>query len=170
MLDTRLFLLQRATAVLMAPLVLIHLALIIVAVRNGLDAAEILSRTRGSWLWGSYYSLFVIAASIHAAIGLRVIGTVLVTICFATGRPELNRRASLLRAVALVALIVPMVSAWGTLGAALALLGSGVVWVCFNLGNMRRIISLSIPQYVSSMSGGFGLSALIMAIWMLIPR
>ncbi len=74
MLDARLFLLQRATAVLMAPLVLIHLALIIVAVRNGLDAAEILSRTRGSWLWGSYYSLFVIAASIHAAIGLRVIG------------------------------------------------------------------------------------------------
>ncbi len=74
MLDARLFLLQRATAALMAPLVLIHLALIIVAVRNGLDAAEILSRTRGSWLWGSYYSLFVIAAAIHAAIGLRVIG------------------------------------------------------------------------------------------------
>ncbi len=74
MLDARLFVLQRATAVLMAPLVLIHLALIIVAVRNGLDAAEILSRTRGSWVWGSYYSLFVIAASIHAAIGLRVIG------------------------------------------------------------------------------------------------
>jgi fumarate reductase subunit C len=74
MLDARLFLLQRATAILMAPLVLIHLAVIILAVRNGLDAAEILSRTRGSWVWGSYYGLFVIAASVHAAIGLRVIG------------------------------------------------------------------------------------------------
>ena len=74
MLDARLFLLQRATAVLMAPLVLIHLALIIFAARGGLDAAEILSRTRSSWFWGSYYSLFVIAASVHAAIGVRVIG------------------------------------------------------------------------------------------------
>ena len=74
MLDTKLFLLQRATAVLMAPLVLIHLAIIILAVRGGFDAAEILSRTRGSWVWGSFYSLFVIAAAVHAAIGLRVIG------------------------------------------------------------------------------------------------
>ena len=74
MLDTRLFLLQRATAVLMAPLVLIHLAVIIFAVRGGFDAAEILSRTRGSWIWGTFYGLFVVAASVHAAIGLRTIG------------------------------------------------------------------------------------------------
>ncbi len=74
MLDARLFLLQRVSAVLMAPLVLIHIAVMILAVRGGLDAAEILSRTRGSWLWGAFYSLFVIAASVHAAIGLRVIG------------------------------------------------------------------------------------------------
>jgi len=73
MLDARLFLLQRATAVLMAPLVLIHLAVIIFAVRGGFDAAEILLRTRASWVWGSFYGLFVIAVSIHAAIGLRVI-------------------------------------------------------------------------------------------------
>ena len=74
MLDTRLFLLQRATAMLMAPLVLIHLAIVIFAVRGGLDAAEILSRTIGTWVWGAFYGLFVIAASVHAAIGLRVIG------------------------------------------------------------------------------------------------
>ena len=74
MLDARLFLLQRVSAMLMAPLVLIHLALIIFAVRGGFDAAEILSRTRGSWVWGVFYSLFVIAVSIHAAIGLRTIG------------------------------------------------------------------------------------------------
>ena len=73
MLDTRLFLLQRVSAMLMAPLVLIHLAVIILAVRGGFDAAEILSRTSGSWLWGAFYGLFVIAASVHAAIGLRVI-------------------------------------------------------------------------------------------------
>ena len=74
MLDARLFLLQRVSAMLMAPLVLIHLAVIIFAVRGGLDATEILSRTRGSWAWGTFYGLFVIAASVHAAIGLRTIG------------------------------------------------------------------------------------------------
>lgn len=58
---------------IMAPLVLGHLAVMIYAVRGGLDAAEILSRTQGSWLWASFYGLFVIAAAVHAAIGLRVV-------------------------------------------------------------------------------------------------
>jgi fumarate reductase subunit C len=36
-----------------------------------MSAADILSRTRGSLIWASYYGLFVSAASIHAAIGVR---------------------------------------------------------------------------------------------------
>ncbi len=55
----------------MAPLVLLHLGLIIYAIQGGLDASEILSRTRGSLFWGSVYGVFVIAVSVHAAIGLR---------------------------------------------------------------------------------------------------
>lgn len=58
---------------IMAPLVLIHLGLIVYAIQGGLDAAEILSRTRGSLMWGTFYGLFVIAVSVHAAIGLRTI-------------------------------------------------------------------------------------------------
>jgi len=73
MLGARLYLFQRLTAVIMAPLVLIHLAVMIYAVRGGLDAAEILSRTQGSVWWAFFYGLFVIAVSIHAAIGLRVL-------------------------------------------------------------------------------------------------
>jgi fumarate reductase subunit C len=57
----------------MAPLVLVHLVVIVYAIRSGLDAAEILSRTRGSLLWGTVYGLFVLAVSVHAAIGLRTI-------------------------------------------------------------------------------------------------
>lgn len=57
----------------MAPLVLLHLAMIIYATQGGVDAAEILARTRGSFLWGAVYGVFVIAVSIHAAIGVRVI-------------------------------------------------------------------------------------------------
>lgn len=73
MLDTRLYLLQRISALIMAPLVLLHLGVMIVAIQGGLDSAEILSRTRGSLFWGGVYSLFVITVSIHAAIGLRVV-------------------------------------------------------------------------------------------------
>ncbi len=64
---------QRVTALIMAPLVIGHLIVMIIAVRNGLTAEEILGRTRGSIFWGAFYGLFVIAVSIHATIGLRTI-------------------------------------------------------------------------------------------------
>jgi fumarate reductase subunit C len=66
-----LYLWQRATAVLMAPMVLVHLAMIFYATRHGLTAAEILGRVRGSLGWGAFYAVFVIAASVHAGIGIR---------------------------------------------------------------------------------------------------
>ena len=69
--NARLYLWQRGTAALMAPLVLVHLAVIFYATRQGFTAADILSRTRGSLVWALFYAAFVIAASIHAAIGLR---------------------------------------------------------------------------------------------------
>ncbi|NKC15739.1 MAG: succinate dehydrogenase [Gammaproteobacteria bacterium] len=65
------YLLQRLTALIMVPLVLIHLVIIIYAVRGGLSAAEILARTQGSIGWGVFYALFVAAVSVHAGFGLR---------------------------------------------------------------------------------------------------
>jgi fumarate reductase subunit C len=44
----RLYLLQRWTAAILAPLIIGHLVLIFYATRQGLSAAEILGRTRGS--------------------------------------------------------------------------------------------------------------------------
>lgn len=73
MLDLRLYMLQRLSAIVMAPLVLGHLGVMIYAVRGGLSAAEILGRTQGSVGWALYYGLFVVAVSVHASIGLRVI-------------------------------------------------------------------------------------------------
>ncbi|MGF1477131.1 MAG: succinate dehydrogenase [Geminicoccaceae bacterium] len=69
--EARLFALQRLTAILLAPLVIIHLLLIFYAVQDGLTAAEILGRTEGSLLWASFYTLFVAAAAVHAPLGLR---------------------------------------------------------------------------------------------------
>ena len=73
MLGVRLYLAQRLSAFIMAPLILVHLAVMIYAIRGGLDASEILSRTQGSLWWGAMYGLLVAAVSVHAAIGLRVI-------------------------------------------------------------------------------------------------
>lgn len=69
--EARLFVLQRLTALILAPLVLIHLAVILYAIGEGLTAEAILGRTRGSVGWALFYGLFVLAAAVHAPIGLR---------------------------------------------------------------------------------------------------
>ncbi len=73
MITARLYLLQRLTALIMAPLVLGHIAVMIYAVQGGLSASEILGRTQGSLFWALFYGLFVVAVSVHAAIGVRTI-------------------------------------------------------------------------------------------------
>jgi fumarate reductase subunit C len=69
--EVRLWVAQRATAVVLAFCVVVHLATIIYAVRGGLSAAEILGRTRGNFAWALFYGIFVLAAAVHGAIGLR---------------------------------------------------------------------------------------------------
>jgi len=68
--EAKLWYWQRVSAMALAFFVLVHLATLIYAVQGGLSAAEILGRTRGSWLFGGFYSVFVVAAAVHASIGL----------------------------------------------------------------------------------------------------
>jgi fumarate reductase subunit C len=71
--NVRLYLWQRATAAVMAPLLLVHIAVIFYATRQGLTASDILMRTRGSFAWAAFYGAFVAAAAVHASIGIRSI-------------------------------------------------------------------------------------------------
>lgn len=71
--EAKLWYWQRASAMALALFVIVHLATMAWAVRGGLSAAEILGRTRGSWLAGAFYGVFVMAAAVHAAIGLATI-------------------------------------------------------------------------------------------------
>ncbi len=73
MMTLRLYMAQRISALIMAPLVLLHIAVMIYAIQGGLSAAEILGRTRGSILWCAVYGTFVAAVSVHGAIGLRTV-------------------------------------------------------------------------------------------------
>lgn len=70
-LELWLYMAQRVSAMLMAPLVIAHLVTIVYAIQGGLSASEILGRTQGSVFWMLFYGLFVVAASVHGAIGLR---------------------------------------------------------------------------------------------------
>jgi fumarate reductase subunit C len=69
--NVSLYVWQRAAALAMAPMIILHVALIFYATRHGLTAADILARTGGNIGWGAFYALFVLAASIHGAIGIR---------------------------------------------------------------------------------------------------
>jgi fumarate reductase subunit C len=71
--ETQLWIAQRASAVVLALCVVVHLIVIVYAMRGGLSAAEILGRTRGSVGWLLFYGVFVAAAAVHAPIGLRAI-------------------------------------------------------------------------------------------------
>ena len=71
--QTLLWMAQRASAAVLGVCVLVHLATMIYAVRGGLNAAEILGRTRGSLAWLGFYSLFVLAIVLHVPIGLRAV-------------------------------------------------------------------------------------------------
>lgn len=68
-----LFVAQRASAAVLAPLVLVHIATMVYAAREGLTAAEILARIGGNPGWAAFYGLFVAAAALHGAIGARTV-------------------------------------------------------------------------------------------------
>jgi fumarate reductase subunit C len=69
-LEAKLWAWQRISAAVLAVCVVVHLGVIIYAVRSGLSAAQLLGRTHGNFLFGALYSIFVIACAIHAPIGL----------------------------------------------------------------------------------------------------
>jgi len=66
---------QRASAAVLALCVTVHLITMVYAIRGGLSAAEILSRTRGNSGWLAFYTVFVLAVTVHAPIGLRSVVT-----------------------------------------------------------------------------------------------
>ncbi len=67
----RLYIWQRITAALLVPMICLHIAVIFYAMRRGLTAADILSRTHGSVAWALFYGSFVLIASVHGSIGIR---------------------------------------------------------------------------------------------------
>lgn len=61
---------QRISAMVLALCVVVHLGVMVYAIRGGLDAAEILARTQGSMAFGLFYAVFVLACAVHVPTGL----------------------------------------------------------------------------------------------------
>lgn len=61
---------QRISAMVLTACVLVHLAVMVYAVRGGLSAAEILGRTQGSWGFAAFYATFVLACAVHVPLGV----------------------------------------------------------------------------------------------------
>jgi len=68
-----LWLAQRASAAVLALAVTVHLGTIITAVQGGLSAAEINARLQGHAGWLAFYVVFVLAAAVHAPLGVRIV-------------------------------------------------------------------------------------------------
>jgi fumarate reductase subunit C len=67
------FVLQRASAAVLALCVVVHLATIIYAVRHALTAEAMVARIHANMLWPLFYTVFVVAVAIHAPLGLRAV-------------------------------------------------------------------------------------------------
>jgi fumarate reductase subunit C len=100
---------QRISAMVLALCVVVHLVVMIVAVRGGLSAAKILSRTRGSLAFGGFYAVFVLACAVHVPIGLAAI---------AREWWRLGERAArwLSRGFGLLVLVLGLRAAWAVCG------------------------------------------------------
>ena len=107
--DAALWLAQRVSAFVLAACVLVHLATIFYAVHGGLTAAAIIARIHGSVAWPAFYVVFIVAAAVHAPIGLRAIA--------AEWAGFRGPRADLATAVVGIALLVLGLRAvWGLAG------------------------------------------------------
>ncbi|MFT5720133.1 MAG: fumarate reductase subunit C [Motiliproteus sp.] len=72
-LEIKLWLIHRLSAMVLGLFVVIHLVTMIVVIQGGLSSEEIMTRTQGSYLIGSFYLAFIIAAALHGSIGLRTV-------------------------------------------------------------------------------------------------
>jgi fumarate reductase subunit C len=68
--EAKLWYWQRISAMVLALCVLVHLAVMVYAVRGGLSAAELLGRTQGNWAFAAFYAVFVVACAVHVPVGV----------------------------------------------------------------------------------------------------
>lgn len=119
----------------------------------GLPLAAIMSAVGGELLTVVYgrpeFSRMATAFAIYAVfVVVYMASMVTFSVYLAIGRPELQRRITVVRAVLVLALVYPMAAQWGAVGAASALLISMGGGMAVQLARLRTVIGLPILAYV----------------------
>ncbi len=96
----------------------------------------------------TYMSVAVPFAILSVSVFVRIQAHVLTTIFLAIGKPHLHRGVAILRAVLIICLMYPAITAFGLKGAAGAVLVSNTVGLCMQLIWVRRAIGLRLRDYV----------------------
>ena len=83
------------------------------------------------------------------------------SVYLAIGRPELQRRFTIVRAIIVLAILYPLSVALGTAGAALTLVVGMAVAMVVQLFNLKRVIGLGVGSYLGTMRLGLGIALLV---------
>jgi lipopolysaccharide exporter len=94
------------------------------------------------------FSIYALFAVVYMA------SMVTFSVYLAIGRPELQRRFTLVRAGLLLGLLYPLALRWGGAGAALALLLAMLGAMAVQLFNLRRVIGLGVTPYLRTIPAG----------------
>jgi O-antigen/teichoic acid export membrane protein len=122
-------------------------------------------------LYGAYYGLAALAlVNLCLRIAIAATGQTMAESLFATGRPELNRRAAAVRTAVMVVAVVPLVWLLGIAGAALASALAVSVWLVMTAVMVRRISGLRLREYFRSLGPGVLSSGAILGLWIVIGR
>lgn len=117
-------------------------------------------------VYGSEYAVVSLAFSILCArVAVTVTGITLAQLYFATARPELNRTASLIRMVTVVALVYPFSLWWGAAGAALAALVAYTAWMLYNIARLRLVMDLPVTRYAGTLTTAVAASGGVAILW-----
>ncbi len=117
-------------------------------------------------IYGSQYGTVALPfAIIFAAELIRASAVAIVNIFLASGRPELHRRFTMVRAILILVLIIPLVKLFGLTGAAVSVLIALLTGYFFQVRRLSTLTGLKAKQYVRTYVSPACVSACVLLVW-----
>ena len=117
-------------------------------------------------VYGSAYGAVSIPfAIIFAAAFIRTISIPIVNVYFASGRPDLHRLFTVIRAVLIIALIYPLTKWFGLIGASISVFLSMAIGFFFQVKRIYKVTGLDLKKYFSVFIPAFYTSLCVIILW-----
>jgi len=119
-------------------------------------------------VYGSAYGAVSIPFSIiFAAAFIRTISIPIVNVYFASGRPDLHRLFTFIRAVLIIALIYPLTKWFGLIGASISVFLSMAIGFFFQVKRIYKVTGLDLKKYFSVFLPAFSTSLCVIILWIM---